>query len=59
MNNDVKVTGIGSIGNYYGSLEVKVEGDKFYWAIENYDGSAWEEIPNYLYEALITFAGSS
>lgn len=43
---------IGEICNYYGCLSVKEEGDKFYWSIENYDGNHWEEIPQYLYDAL-------
>ena len=38
---------IGEISNYYGGVVIKEEGDKFLWAIDN-----WEEIPKYLYEAL-------
>ena len=49
---------IGEIGNYYGCLEVKGENGKFYWAIENWDGYDWEEIPESLYNALIDFDNS-
>ena len=46
---------IGTIGNYYGSLNVKNEDGKFFWSIENYDGDYWEEIPESLYNELIKF----
>jgi len=49
--------GIGGIGNYYGGLNVKEEDGKFYWSIENWNGFHWEEIPSYLYEALIKYDG--
>jgi hypothetical protein len=52
MNHHTKV---GKIGNYYGSLNVKTEGDKCYWSIEDWDGSDWEEIPSALYRALLKF----
>lgn len=42
-----------NVGNYYGSLAVKAEGDKFFWGVENYDGHHWEEIPYDLYHSLI------
>tara|TARA_R110002020_G_scaffold475890_1_gene713745 strand:- start:18544 stop:18675 length:132 start_codon:yes stop_codon:yes gene_type:complete len=32
---------IGGIGNYYGGLSVNKQGEKFYWGIENYDGTYW------------------
>ncbi len=44
---------VGNIGNYYGGLEVKEEDGKFYWSIENWDGSEWEEITETLYRALL------
>jgi len=50
---------IGEIGNYYGCLEIKQEDGKFYWAIEDYDGTDWEEIPDYLYTALSKFEDES
>lgn len=46
---------IGSISNFYGGLNVKVEVGKFYWGIENYDGTDWQEIPESLYLELIKF----
>ncbi len=46
---------IGMIGNYYGCLNVKKEGDKYYWSIEDYNGHEWHEIPEYLYKALIKY----
>lgn len=44
---------IDAIGNYHGGLRVKVEGDKYFWSIENYDGYYWKEIPKSLYDELI------
>jgi len=49
---------IGEIGNYYGFLAVKEEGGKFYWGIENWDGTYWQEIPEHLYVALNAFEDS-
>lgn len=46
---------IGEVGNYYGCLTVKKENGKFYWCVENWDGFHWDEIPEYLYEALMKF----
>lgn len=46
---------IGTIGNYYGGLSVKEDGGKYFWSIENYTGYNWEEIPKYLYDALLKF----
>ena len=46
---------IGNISNYYGGIKVKVENEKFYWGIEDYDGTTYKEIPEYLYFALIKF----
>jgi len=43
------------ICNYYGSLEIKEEDGKYFWAIENWDGYDWKEIPKYLYDSLKTF----
>jgi hypothetical protein len=43
------------IGNYYGGLEVKEEDGKYLWGIGNYDGTEFEEIPKYLYDALIKY----
>jgi len=49
---------IGKIENYYGGLHLKNEGNRYFWAIENFDGlnhSYWEEIPDYLFKALNQF----
>ena len=46
---------IGDIGNYYGGLAVKEEEERFYWGIENWDGTKWEEIPKELYDALVKY----
>lgn len=46
---------IGTIGNYYGGLAVKEENDKYYWGIEDWDGTYFEEIPEYLYDALLQY----
>ncbi len=46
---------IGEIYNYYGSLHTKKEGGKYYWTIECAVSELWEEIPQYLYEALNRF----
>lgn len=43
------------IENYYGGLEIKEEDGKYYWAIENYDGTKYKEIPKYLYDSLVKF----
>lgn len=46
---------IGCICNYYGGLTVKNEDGRFFWAIEDWDGEDWDEIPKYLYEALVKY----
>ena len=50
---------IGSIGNAYGALEVRklvINGkETFEWGIDNWGGTYWEEIPKYLYEALMKY----
>ncbi len=46
---------IGTIENYYGGLVVKKEDDKYFWGIENYNPTKWEEIPYNLYETLLFF----
>jgi hypothetical protein len=49
---------ISRISNYYGDLTIKTEKGKFYWSIENYNGHHWEEIPPYLFRALVRFEKS-
>ena len=53
---------IGEVYNYYGGIWVYKKGDKCYWFIENHDTDMdnidmedVEEIPPYLYDALIKF----
>ena len=48
-------TRIGEIGNYYGGLSIKRDGERRYWSIENYDGHGWDEIPADLYDALLNY----
>ena len=48
--------GVGNIGNYYGGLNVKYDNGKYFWCIDDYcDDLDWEEIPKYLYDALIKY----
>ena len=47
---------IGSIGNYYGSLTVRMDELGYcFWSIENWDGHNWESIPRSLYDELVKF----
>jgi len=46
---------IGNINHEYGKLLVKQEGDKFFWSIEANTFDKWEEIPESLYEELVSF----
>ena len=46
---------IGDIGNYYGGLSVRIEGEKYFWSILNWNGDNWEEIPKYLYDSLLKY----
>ena len=48
-----KISNIGNIGNYYGNLQVKETGGKYYWGITNYDGVDWEEISKFTYTVLL------
>lgn len=50
------IVDIGEIGNYYGGLKIgRSDTGGFYWSITDYNGDDWEEIPSYLYDALIRF----
>jgi hypothetical protein len=49
---------IGKIGNYYGHLSVKDEEGKYFWGIEDYNRTVWEEIPKTLYDELVRFGYS-
>ena len=54
MLKDREDTFIGEIGNYYGGLVVKCENGVPMWSITNYDGDHWEEMPVYVYKAMIS-----
>ena len=52
--------GVGKIGNAYGQLYVKEENSKYYWCIDcDVNGMVWEEIPEYLYQSLMTYQSQS
>lgn len=53
-----KINRIGRVHNYYGGLHVKKEDNQFFWAIENWDGFHWEEIPKHLYDYLKNYEKS-
>ena len=46
---------IGDIYGYFGPLYVRENKAAFEWALESDDGYFWEEIPKYLYDALVRF----
>lgn len=48
-----------SIGNQYGGLVVKEEGGKFFWRVDGFGSDEWEEIPETLYRACVTFETGS
>ena len=50
-----KIKTIGEIGNYYGSVTVHENDGRCYWAVENWDGYEWEEIPKTLFDELNKF----
>ena len=54
----MKTKEIGGIGNYYGGLSVKEEDSKFFWGIEDYSGTYWDEIPKPLYDEILKFERS-
>lgn len=47
------------IGNYYGGLDVEEVNDKYFWWIEGVSPADKEEIPKYLYDALVKFQKDS
>ena len=55
--NEDKFTTVGGIGNYYGDLTVSSNNGVYQWSIEDWNGCHWEDIPKYLYDALIKFEG--
>lgn len=50
-----KIIEIKKISNYYGGLLIKKQGEKFYWGIENYDGTNWDEIDEKLFKELLRY----
>ncbi|MNY45134.1 hypothetical protein D3C86_1802170 [compost metagenome] len=46
---------IGTLENYYGSIEVCKKNGKYSWILGDYSGKNEEEIPEYLYDALVKF----
>lgn len=52
MSNEMQ---IGEIRNFYGGLSVKEEDGKYFWSIEDYTGTSWQEIPYSLYFELVRF----
>lgn len=59
LDDDVDCTQVGDIGNYYGGLGVTTVDGKHYWSIEDWSGCDWQEIPKYLYDALVKFKQES
>lgn len=55
MLKDHKAVDIGEIGNYYGGLNLKVEGGVAMCGIKDWDGVLYEDIPEYLYKVLMKF----
>ena len=43
------------LGNTYGNLCVSEYDGEYYSCVENFDGCYWEEVPKYLYDALLKF----
>ena len=54
----VTCSGVGLIGNYYGGLELAIDGGRFYWGLRDWDGIDWQEIPESLYESLMEYQQS-
>ncbi len=50
-----EITEIGNIGNYYGGLHLLAREGKHYWAVVDWDGYDWDEIPESLYDTLYTY----
>jgi hypothetical protein len=50
------IKSIGEISNYYGGLNTQELDGRYFWWIEEWNGlEETEEIPKYLYDALIRF----
>ena len=46
---------IGRCENYYGGLWIRKIKGKCSWCIEDYTGFDWQEIPEYLHDALYKY----
>ena len=53
MLEDIEETPIGTIGNAYGGLWIKRSRETCYWAIQDWSGFGWEEIPSDLFDELM------
>ena len=59
MSKPSNMMGIGTIGKYYGNLQVARDDEgRFFWGIEDHDGCEWEQIPKSLYDELVKFEES-
>ena len=52
---DQNAKDIETIGNHYGCLRFSEFEDKFYWSITDWYGDDWDDIPKYLYDALLKY----
>ena len=55
---------IGTIGNFYGNLQVYSKNEKYFWCIDNHsyfskDNKREQEITKELYDALVKFQNDS
>lgn len=55
---------IGTIGNFYGNLQVYTKNEKYFWCIEDHsyfskDNKREQEITKELYDALVKFESNS
>jgi hypothetical protein len=51
-----KLYKVGQIENYYGGLVMKETDGKYFWGIEDWNGTTWEMIPFSMYTCLKTIA---
>ena len=51
-----KLYKVGQIENYYGGLMMKETDGKYFWGIEDWNGTKWEMIPFSMYTCLKTIA---
>ena len=58
MSDESKRRTIGRIENFYGGVAVKQKGGLYFWALDDYSGMDWQEIPKTLYDELVKFDDS-